>query len=193
MRKSVRLAIGAAGAVPAFGLLAVPADAVAKSPAPTAKKASAHASTHKTVRLFADDHHSTLIPDSSCIASNLNTASNAQRSFHLKFFSKPIDSKHTCIGTIQFSYTGPSPRHSVKAWVENNNGTFCVSTAVGRSISYRCRREFVNGGLVVCGQEGRGTTILGFICAKPAAVLGAVAAWNGKLPQPARHRPEPPA
>ena len=152
MKKTVRLAIGAAGAVPALGLVAVPAAAV-QTPAHTVKK---------SVRPVVADHRQDVrIPNNSCRGTNKHTSSAGN--LKLTFFSAPLAGSRTCIGDIIVSYLN-LPATTTKAFVSTvNPGPFCEKSAVGSGfISDFCRRGFTRSVLRVCGKEVGHSTLCDF-------------------------------
>jgi hypothetical protein len=142
MSKKVRYAIGAAGIVPALGLLTPPA-AGALAPVHASKK------TVRTAPFGSAQASSSNSPDFTCIASKGYTVSAS--SMKLRFWSRPAGSR-TCIGTIEVTYAGPNA-HRTGASVSNAFGQFCVQTAAGTHITDTCRRVFRRRDLRVLGIE----------------------------------------
>jgi hypothetical protein len=147
MGKKVRYAVAAAGVVPALGLLAQPA-AGATAPAHTAKNPVQ--TSKKTVKTVWVGHVQEIAPlASTCTANRQWTI--ATSGVHLKFWSRPSGS-HTCIGTIEISYTGASANHT-GASVINAFGQFCHATAAGRKLTDGCHHVFRRRSLRVVGSE----------------------------------------
>jgi len=137
MGKRVRYALGAAGAVPALGLLmpvAAGAPAAEHSPSKSGKTVS-----------LAQQRRAT------CTASRKHT--HASFSLHLTFWSKPVNGR-TCIGTIKLTYSG-SLGSKIRGSVINNNGVFCRHTVAGKNITITCRQTYARAGLSVAGAELR--------------------------------------
>jgi hypothetical protein len=147
MAKKVRYAFAAAGVVPALGMLAQPA---------TAAQAPAHAASQpghtakKKVGNWLVVYSRTVAPlASTCTATKEFVLAGS--GVHLKFWSKPSGS-HTCIGTIEVSYTGRSANRT-GAEIVNQFGIFCHASKAGKTITDGCHHVFRRASLRVVGSE----------------------------------------
>jgi hypothetical protein len=151
VKKKVRYAVGAVGAVPALGLM-IPAAAAASAP---------HAAkTAKQVRITGPSHAAMADPASSISSSLLNGSLRAICSGHqgnhrsesgmvVRFYSAPYANSKTCIGTIEVSTIDRGSL--LRGWVSNHYGAFCMHSGVPLEQEWTCKDPFRRRNLAVVG------------------------------------------
>jgi hypothetical protein len=148
VNKKIRYAIGAVGAVPALAMITGPFAAPAAHAATTAV-------TGKKVRTIYARDTALFAPASAINSASPSTSPNvgsctASKGHHntqngvtVRFYTRPVPSNRTCVGTIKVSDTGDLV-HYVGGFVRNSHGTFCKFSTVNSVVTDRCRRVFDN-------------------------------------------------
>lgn len=153
MKKKVRYAVGAVGAVPTLGLM-IPA-ATAATTAPHATK------TAKQVRITGLGHAAAADPVSSISSSLLKGSSlrvvctghqgnhHSKSGMYIRFYSAAYPNNKTCIGTIELSTIDRGSE--LHGWVHNHYGDFCKHNGVPLEQEWTCKALFRRTSLAVIG------------------------------------------
>jgi len=143
VKKKIRYAIGAVGAMPVLAM-------AAQFTAPAAHAGTATTGTGKKARTM---YARGTPQDTSCSGSIGHH--KAQDGFTIHYYTAPESAHHSCVGTIQLNYDGSLGNIYMSGWVHTVNGNYCKfgTPNAAMQTGITCREIFTTSSLHVHGQS----------------------------------------